>query len=276
MPSLKVSLLDYGAGNVRSVRNAILANGYEIEDIERPEQIAEAKAIIFPGVGSFGSAMRVLREKGFDEPLRAYLQDRSRPFLGICLGMQTLFESSDEHEKGQPAIPGLGVIPGKVICFDATKMAVPHIGWNGRILHKESPALQYIGADEETYFVHSYYAPLTEENKEWVLTSTTYEGQRFISAVQRGAVVATQFHPEKSGATGLKVLKGFLEVGDEYQLSHNALLDVHNDTHFFVLPPRRLGGRSGNASPNQIIVRRPIGNDAIGKTYRCGLGCAIQ
>lgn len=212
MPSLKVSLLDYGAGNVRSVRNAILANGYEIEDIERPEQIAQAKVIIFPGVGSFGSAMRVLREKGYDEPLRAYLKERNRPFLGICLGMQTLFEASDEHERNQPAIPGLGVIPGNVISFDSSKMIVPHIGWNGRIVHKESPVLQYIGADEETYFVHSYFAPITEENKEWVLTSTTYEGQLFISAIQQGAVVATQFHPEKSGSTGLRVLKGFLEV----------------------------------------------------------------
>jgi glutamine amidotransferase/cyclase len=212
MPPLKVSLLDYGAGNVRSVRNAILANGYEIEDIERPEQIAQAKAIIFPGVGSFGSAMRVLKEKGFDVPLRAYLAQRDRPFLGICLGMQTLFESSDEHEEGQPAIPGLGVIPGKVIHFDSSKMAVPHIGWNGRIIHKESPVFRYVAPEEETYFVHSFYAPITEENKEWILTSTTYEGQSFISGVQRGSVVATQFHPEKSGSTGLNVLKGFLEV----------------------------------------------------------------
>jgi imidazole glycerol-phosphate synthase len=211
-PSFKVSLLDYGAGNVRSVRNAILACGYEIEDITEPSQIADAKAIVFPGVGSYGSAMKVLKEKGYDQPLRDYLKGRDRPFLGICLGMQTLFESSDEHEHGADAIPGLGVIPGKVIKFDETKMAVPHIGWNGRILHQESPLLKYVDSDEDVYFVHSYYAPVTEENKEWVLTSTTYSGQRFISAVQRGSVVATQFHPEKSGKTGLHVLKGFLEV----------------------------------------------------------------
>lgn len=239
MPSLKVSLLDYGAGNVRSVRNAIMANGYEIEDIERPEQIDQAKVIVFPGVGSFGSAMRVLREKGFDKPLRAYLKERDRPFLGICLGMQTLFESSDEHEKGQPEIPGLGVIPGKVISFDASKMAVPHIGWNGRILHKESPALQYIGAKEQTYFVHSYYASLTEENKEWVLTSTTYGGQRFISSVQRGAVVATQFHPEKSGSTGLRVLKGFLEVSSLRQTHMFSLRVVISPSSFLCHRPSR-------------------------------------
>jgi glutamine amidotransferase/cyclase len=212
MPSFKVSLLDYGAGNVRSVRNAILECGYEIEDITEPSQIAEAKAIVFPGVGSYGSAMKVLKEKGFDQPLREYLSGRDKPFLGICLGMQTLFESSDEHDEGADAIPGLGVIPGKVIKFDETKMAVPHIGWNGRILHQESPVLKYVSPEEDVYFVHSYYAPITDENREWVLTSTTYSGQPFISAIQRGKVVATQFHPEKSGSTGLQVLKGFLEV----------------------------------------------------------------
>ena len=212
MPSFKVSLLDYGAGNVRSVRNAILACGYEIEDITEPSQIDEAKVIIFPGVGSYGSAMKVLKKKGFDEPMRKYLAGRDRPFLGICLGMQTLFQSSDEHDQGADAIPGLGVVPGKVIKFDDSKMSVPHIGWNGRILHQESPVLKYVSPDEDCYFVHSFYAPVTEENKEWVLTSTTYAGQRFISSIQRGSVVATQFHPEKSGKMGLNVLKGFLEV----------------------------------------------------------------
>ena len=210
--TLTVSLLDYGAGNVRSVRNAILSQGVELVDIKEPSQILQAQAIIFPGVGSFGSAMRVLKEKGFDGPLREYLKDHNRPFLGICLGMQTLFESSDEHEDGAQAIPGLGVIPGKVVRFDSTKMIVPHMGWNGRILHQSSPVLKHVDADEHAYFVHSFYAPVTPENKEWVLATTTYGGQEFISAVQRGSVVATQFHPEKSGSTGLQVLKGFLEV----------------------------------------------------------------
>lgn len=212
MPGFKVSLLDYGAGNVRSVRNAILANGYEIEDITTPEQIHEAKAIIFPGVGAFGSAMKVLKEKGFYDPLKEYLKNHDRPFLGICLGMQTLFESSDEHEEGADPIPGLGIVPGKVIKFDETQVAVPHIGWNGRIIHQQSPVLKYIGEQESTYFVHSFYAPITDENKEWILTSTDYGNTRFVSSIQRGNVVATQFHPEKSGQTGLNVLKGFLEV----------------------------------------------------------------
>ncbi|KAL7571844.1 hypothetical protein ACA910_002921 [Epithemia clementina (nom. ined.)] len=236
--SFKVSLLDYGAGNVRSVRNAIAANGYEIEDITTPEQIRSAKVIVFPGVGSFGSAMKVLEEKQFVNPLREYLANHQRPFLGICLGMQTLFESSDESsttahgekEEASTSAPlqGLGVIPGKVIRFDSTtnNRTVPHIGWNGRILHQESPVLQHISASEEVYFVHSYYAPITEENKDWVLTSTTYCGQPFISAVQKGSVVATQFHPEKSGSTGLRVLKGFLEAVEQGTLNQTKPLTV--------------------------------------------------
>lgn len=230
MPTFKVSLLDYGAGNVRSVRNAILSCGYEIDDITHPNQISRAKVIIFPGVGSYGSAMKVLKEKGFDEPLRRYLSGNDRPFLGICLGMQTLFESSDEHEDGLESITGLSVIPGKVIKFDSTKMDVPHIGWNGRIAHKNSPVLKYVSAEESAYFVHSYYAPITEENKEWVLTSTSYAGQQFVSSVQRGCVVATQFHPEKSGKTGLNILNGFLEAIESGTLSNTSKLDFDKNT----------------------------------------------
>lgn len=214
MPRLKVSLLDYGAGNVRSVRNAILANGYELEDITDPSQIASASVIVFPGVGAFSSAMQVLRKKGYVEPLKKYLAE-GRPYLGICLGMQTLFESSEEsHEDGSTdPLPGLGVVPGRVIKFDETKVgAVPHIGWNGRIKHQESPVFSYVGEDEEVYFVHSYYAPIAGDNEDWILTSTTYGGEKYISAVQKGCVVATQFHPEKSGKTGLNFIKGFLEV----------------------------------------------------------------
>jgi len=212
---LTVSLLDYGAGNVRSVRNAITSCGYSIIDITNPSQIAQADVIIFPGVGSYHSAMTVLQSKGYDSALRTYLSS-NKPYLGICLGMQTLFESSEETNEsghvGNP-LPGLGVIPGKVIKFDETKRSVPHIGWNGTIQHQKSPAMRYISEkNEEVYFVHSYYAPITTGNSQWVLTRTTYEGQEYISSVQKGNVVATQFHPEKSGKVGLNFIKGFLEV----------------------------------------------------------------
>jgi len=129
--------------------------------------------------------------------------------------MQTLFESSTEYKDDQSSeLPGLGVIPGHVIKFDETKRSVPHIGWNGTIAHQSSPAMKYIKDHngDEVYFVHSYYAPITDANSKWVLTRTTYEGQEYISSVQKGNVCATQFHPEKSGKTGLNFLKGFLEV----------------------------------------------------------------
>jgi len=219
-----VSLLDYGAGNVRSVRNAITSCGYDIVDITHPSQIDDASVIIFPGVGSYHSAMDVLKREGYDAALRVYLA-ADRPYLGICLGMQTLFESSEETNEaghvGEP-LPGLGVIPGKVIKFDETQRSVPHIGWNGAVRLQDSPAMRYVpgasggssggGGGDEVYFVHSYYAPITSENEKWVLTRTTYEGQEYISSVQRGNVVATQFHPEKSGAAGLNFIRGFLEV----------------------------------------------------------------
>jgi imidazole glycerol-phosphate synthase len=212
----KVSILDYGAGNVRSVRNAVASLGYELEDISSAQQIADASVLIFPGVGAYGSAMRVLQEQGYDAAIKQYLAN-DKPFLGICLGMQTLFDASEEvledHTEATTAmIPGLGVVPGNVIKFDETAMSVPHMGWSGRKVHQRSPVFQYVSPQDLAYFVHSYYAPITDENKEWVLCSTTYSGQEFVSAVQRGNVVATQFHPEKSGETGLQFLRGFLEV----------------------------------------------------------------
>eukprot|EP00554_Chaetoceros_debilis_P013865 CAMPEP_0194116802 /NCGR_PEP_ID=MMETSP0150-20130528/28648_1 /TAXON_ID=122233 /ORGANISM="Chaetoceros debilis, Strain MM31A-1" /LENGTH=561 /DNA_ID=CAMNT_0038807617 /DNA_START=48 /DNA_END=1733 /DNA_ORIENTATION=+ len=226
MAKLKVSLLDYGAGNVRSVRNAITANGYVIEDITDPSQIDDAQVIIFPGVGSYRSAMAVLEERGYVEPLRRYLKDGKRPYLGICLGMQTLFESSEEAPEGHKTMEGLGVIKGNVIKFDDKEMTVPHIGWNGRIDHQDSPAFKYVDEKEEVYFVHSYYAPIVEDNKDWVLTSTTYSGKRFISSVQKGAIVACQFHPEKSGQTGLNFVKGFLEAVENGSISGSKPIEV--------------------------------------------------
>jgi glutamine amidotransferase/cyclase len=137
--------------------------------------------------------------------------------------MQTLFESSEEtsgdNGGASEVVPGLGIIPGKIVKFDASTRAVPHIGWNGMIPHQSSPVLRYLNQGDESqkdhhevYFVHSFFAPLEERDAPWVLTRTTYDGQEFVSSVQKGNVCASQFHPEKSGWVGLDFLRGFLEV----------------------------------------------------------------
>lgn len=198
-----ISLLDYGAGNVRSLRNAIQALGFSLTEIQGPEDILKAQRLIFPGVGAFGATMARLRELGYLEPLRAYLL-AGRPYLGICLGLQTLFEGSEES----PNEPGLGIIPGRVRRFDAGELAVPHMGWNdARVLRASSLFADYAG--EKLYFVHSYCAEPTTGNRAWQLAQTDY-GRTFLSAVERGAVTAVQFHPEKSGPAGLRLLERFL------------------------------------------------------------------
>lgn len=198
-----VTILDYGAGNVRSLRNAIHKLGYTEQDVTRPEDILQAERIIFPGVGSFGSAMARLEELGYVEPLREYLR-QNRQFLGICLGLQTLFEGSDES----PGIQGLGVIPGRIRRFSDPDLSVPHMGWNDLRVAKGSALLDGY-AHEKVYFVHSYRALEEASNRDWVLATTDY-GERFVSAVRKGRVAAVQFHPEKSGEAGLAILGRFL------------------------------------------------------------------
>jgi glutamine amidotransferase/cyclase len=198
-----ITLLDYGAGNVRSVRNAIRKLGFPVQDVATPEDILQAEKLIFPGVGSFGSAMSRLQEFGYLEPLLRYLQE-GRPYLGICLGLQTLFEGSEES----PGVSGLGIIPGAVTRFDNPSLSVPQIGWNGISIEKSSGLFTGFRG-EKLYFVHSYRALPTAANHDWILTSTDY-GTRFISGVQNGRVAAFQFHPEKSGGAGLTILQNFL------------------------------------------------------------------
>ncbi|MEA3639566.1 MAG: imidazole glycerol phosphate synthase subunit HisF [Lamprobacter sp.] len=198
-----ISLLDYGAGNVRSLRNAIAKLGFELTDIRRPADILAAEYLIFPGVGAFGTAMQRLDALGYRKPLQDYLA-ADRPFLGICLGLQSLFEGSEES----PGIPGLGLIPGRVRRFPESRLAVPHMGWNGLRLQRDSALLAGL-EQQRFYFVHSYQAEANAENASWVLAETDYGGT-FVSAVQRGRVAAMQFHPEKSGQAGLEVLGRFL------------------------------------------------------------------
>ncbi len=199
-----VALIDYGAGNVRSIRNAIKKLGFSVRDVSSSRDILRAKKLIFPGVGSFGSAMERLEDYGYVDALKEYIKS-NKPFLGICLGLQTLFEGSEEA----PDVPGLGIIKGFIKKFDSSRVSVPHIGWNG--IRIKQPSRLFSGyRGEKLYFVHSYRAIPNKENFSWILSTTDYGGE-FISAVQRGNVVAVQFHPEKSGEAGLRILKNFLE-----------------------------------------------------------------
>ncbi len=204
-----ITLLDYGAGNVRSVINAIKKLGEDIKIASNGDDIISAEKLVFPGVGNFKSMMQILNEKNYIEPLQHYLHS-SKPFLGICLGLQALFEKSEEA----PDIKGLGFIPGSVKRFDL-ELAVPHIGWNGININKESNIFNGLYGDEKFYFVHSYYVIPDDESS--VLTTTDY-GIRFVSGIARENVTAVQFHPEKSGNAGLTILKNFIESGDVLEI----------------------------------------------------------
>ncbi len=201
-----IVLLDYGAGNVRSVINAIEKSGESVKLATSPSDITSAERLVFPGVGSFGNMIHILRDKGYLEPLQRYLQS-GRHFLGICLGLQALFEGSDEA----PEMQGLSILTGRIKRFE-TELAVPHIGWNGIKAKQPSRIFQDLTGEEKFYFVHSYH--VTTDDESAILTTTDY-GYEFVSAVQHGNIIGTQFHPEKSGSSGLTVLQNFLDAAKE-------------------------------------------------------------
>eukprot|EP01064_Diplonema_japonicum_P013346 TRINITY_DN20897_c0_g1_i1.p1 TRINITY_DN20897_c0_g1~~TRINITY_DN20897_c0_g1_i1.p1 ORF type:complete len:549 (+),score=94.39 TRINITY_DN20897_c0_g1_i1:50-1648(+) len=200
-----VTVVDYGAGNVRSVINAVEHLGWEVKMAGTAEEILSAERLIFPGVGAFGSAMERLASLGFIDPIKAYIST-GKPFFGVCLGMQTLFEESEES----PGVKGLGVIKGKISKFKVTPgVSVPHMGWNQVNSWKDGSKVIEEGC--RYYFVHSFVADVTDTPSEWVLGTTDYGGQTIVSAVQFENVLATQFHPEKSSKKGLEIIRKFLE-----------------------------------------------------------------
>jgi len=215
---MHITLLDYGAGNVRSVRNAIRKLGYEVHDVQSPEDILTAEKLIFPGVGSFGLVMTRLQEKGYTEPLKKRIL-ANKPFLGICVALQALFEGSEES----PGIPGLGIIPGQVVRFSDTNSSVPQIGWNGLKIKKQSVLFNGY-KNEKLYFVHSFHAQVSDVGQEWTLAVTDY-GTEFVSAVEKGCVTAFQFHPEKSGQAGLNILNNYLSLENKTPLILTSLTD---------------------------------------------------
>lgn len=201
----EVVVLDYGAGNIQSVCNAIRFLGYTVRFVEKPEDITSAGRLLFPGVGAFGSCVNALKKLGYFEPLRSYLK-QDKPFFGICLGMQTLFESSEES----PGAEGLGILPGAVKHFSKDMgLAVPHMGWSG-ITSMLADSWPLASPMPRSYFVHTYRVPMPESGRApWALACSEY-GEQFVCAIRRGNIVATQFHPEKSGEVGLAVLKSWL------------------------------------------------------------------
>ncbi len=201
---MTVAIIDYGAGNLRSVRNALAHLGAVVVTASTPDQLEGADKIVLPGVGAFGAGMASLRRAGFEAPIKAAVA-AGVPLLGICLGMQYLFESSDE----MGLHVGLGLLPGRVTRFQVDGLKVPHTGWNSLELKGDSPLLAGIADGAYAYFVHSYYVDAADPGD--VIGVTEY-GTRFASVVARGNIFGIQCHPEKSQQVGLRILRNFVEM----------------------------------------------------------------
>lgn len=197
-----IAIIDYGAGNLQSVKKAFDYLGVNTMVTENPEELMRAEGAVLPGVGAFGDAMAALRSRGLEGPVKEYAAS-GRPFLGICLGLQLLFEGSEEA----PGVPGLGLFRGKIVRIPQKEgLKIPHIGWNSLEVKRRDGLFAGLEEEPYVYFVHSYY--LKAEDPSLVSAQTRY-GVLIDAAVQRGALHAVQFHPEKSGRTGLAMLKNF-------------------------------------------------------------------
>lgn len=207
-----ISIIDYDAGNIKSVEKAIEFLGEEVEITSDKEKILASDGVILPGVGAFGVAMEKLHSRNLVETIKEYAKT-GKPFLGICLGLQLLFDESDET----PGVKGLGLLEGKIKRIpseyeDGTTLKVPHIGWNSIDINPSSKLMKGIPSDSYVYFVHSFY--LEAANLSDVIATTEY-GVKIHAAVERDNIMATQFHPEKSSDVGLKILSNFIAMTKE-------------------------------------------------------------
>ena len=199
-----ITIVDYGAGNLHSVKNALDLLGIESRISSDPKEVLSAERIILPGVGAFGGAMAALREKGIDKALKTAAA-AGVPILGICLGMQLFFEESEES----PGVCGLGIMKGKFVKIPKKPgIKIPHTGWNSLEFAKDSAIFKDIGNEPYVYFVHSYYLEPASDN---VVSAYTTYGARLAVAAEHDNIFAVQFHPEKSGGVGLRILSNFAE-----------------------------------------------------------------
>ena len=203
-----IAIIDYGAGNLQSVKKAFDFIGAESVITNDPKVILSADKILLPGVGSFGDAMDSMQKNGLVETVKECALS-GKPFLGICLGLQLLFEESEES----PGVKGLGIFKGKIKKFSSDMgLKIPHIGWNSLEIKQKDTLFKDIPENSYVYFVHSYYLHAEDEND--IATVTNY-GIDFHSAVGKNNIFATQFHPEKSGDVGLQILRNFASMGVE-------------------------------------------------------------
>ncbi|HJA67020.1 MAG TPA: imidazole glycerol phosphate synthase subunit HisH [Candidatus Mediterraneibacter cottocaccae] len=200
-----IAVIDYDAGNIKSVEKALLLLGQEVVITGRAEEILQADKVVLPGVGAFGDAMANLKRTGLDETIRQ-VADKGTPFLGICLGLQLLFERSDEA----PGVEGLGILKGEILKIpDQPGLKIPHMGWNSLHLENNGRLFRGIEEGEYVYFVHSYYLKAADET---IVKASTEYGTHIHASVEKDNVFACQFHPEKSSGAGLRILRNFVEL----------------------------------------------------------------
>ena len=206
-----IAILDYGMGNLRSVSKAFQSQEFPAVVTRNPQDIFNASGLVLPGVGAFGDCVKNLTEYGLIDPILKFI-DSGKPFLGICLGLQVLFEESEEA----PGVKGLGVIKGKVVRFPDFKekhLKVPHMGWNQVSIKQDVPILKGVPENSWFYFVHSYYPSPEDDSVSAV--KTTY-GFEFTAAVSKNNIFASQFHPEKSSDLGLRMIHNFsIQCGEK-------------------------------------------------------------